>query len=116
MTSKEYIKQKNKEMGISKYYTNKQVRERIDSYLKRNASIWANLGTKGKLDVGNKAQAKKESDVFTKRKIKFYKKLKDEVTKKDLDNYGKLVKDCNSKFYEKLKSKYYILVLIYGDI
>ena len=60
MTSKEYIEQKNKKMGISKYYTNKQVRERIDSYLKRNASIWANLGTKGKLDVGNKEQAKKE--------------------------------------------------------
>jgi hypothetical protein len=60
MTSKEYIKQKNKEMGISKYYTNKQVRERIDSYLKRNASIWANLGTGSKLDVGNQTQAKKE--------------------------------------------------------
>ena len=47
-------------MGISKYYTNKQVRERIDRYLERNASIWANLGTNSKLDVGSKENAKKE--------------------------------------------------------
>ena len=60
MTSQEYFELKNKQMGISKYYTNKQVKERIDGYLQRNASIWANLGTNSKLDVGGKNKANKE--------------------------------------------------------
>ena len=47
-------------MGISKYHTNKQVRKRIDSCLEKNATIWANLGTESKFDVGSKTTAKKE--------------------------------------------------------
>ena len=72
-------------------------------YLTEGADIESGTSIVEPIKKYTEAQAKKESDVFTKRKIKFYKKLKDEVTKKDLDDYGKLVKDCNSKFYEKLK-------------
>jgi len=42
----------------SKYYTNRRIKNKIDNYLKMNASMWANLGTKGKFDVGSKTIAK----------------------------------------------------------
>tara|TARA_R110000851_G_scaffold2863_1_gene11595 strand:+ start:2966 stop:3754 length:789 start_codon:yes stop_codon:yes gene_type:complete len=72
-------------------------------YLTEGADLESGTSIVEPIKKYTKAQAKKDSDILTERKIKFYKKLKDKVTKKDLNDYGKLVNDCNSKFYEKIK-------------
>jgi len=50
-----------------------------------------------------KNNIKKLEKDFIKNKIKFYKKLDNNITKKDLNEYAELVKKCNSKFYETIK-------------
>jgi len=41
------------------YYKDTHIRERIDGYLRINAAIQANLGTKSKFDIGSRAEAKR---------------------------------------------------------
>ena len=49
------------------------------------------------------SEIKRKQEAFTKRKIKDGKKLKNNLTQKDLDEYAKLVQEGNSKFYEGIK-------------
>jgi hypothetical protein len=43
-----------------KYYTNKSIRDKIDKILHECSIMFSNLGTKTPLDVGSRANAKKE--------------------------------------------------------
>ena len=43
-----------------KYYTNKNIRDRIDKILHECSIMFSNLGTRTPLDVGNRVKAKKE--------------------------------------------------------
>jgi hypothetical protein len=40
------------------YYKDIRIRQRIDDYLRINAAIQANLGTKSKFDIGSRRDAK----------------------------------------------------------
>ena len=67
-----------------RYKTNKSVKSKIDSYLEKANSLYANLGTKSKLDVGTSDMAKA----------------------KDFQ-YMQLIKDVDEIFYyEYLHGKY----------
>jgi hypothetical protein len=55
-------------------------KERVEELLRENASIWANLGTKNKLDLGTMQAAKDK-----------WKKILEEIKELDLETWEMLI-------------------------
>ena len=53
-------KMKVRKDGTSPYYTNKNVRKKIDKLLHENSKIWSNLGTGTSLDFKSRKEGEKQ--------------------------------------------------------